>query len=61
MRTRKLIGAVLVVLAVIVIAGLLRIWWASRPPRLPKGWPTNSTWMIGYRPPTRSLAAGSLG
>jgi len=51
MQMRKIFGVSLAVLAIIVTFGALRIWWASRPPRLPRGWPSQSTWMIAYRPP----------
>jgi hypothetical protein len=50
-QTRKTTVGVLAALTILVTAGLARIYWASLPPKLPRGWSANSVWMIGYRPP----------
>lgn len=31
--------------AVLVVIAIGRIWWASLPPKLPKGWPPGSIWV----------------
>lgn len=46
----KPLKVIAVFCGLIVLALVARIWWAARPPKRPKGWPTSSTWMVGYHP-----------
>lgn len=48
---RAILITVLAALLLAIIAVTARVWWASRPPRLPERWSTNSVWMVGSRSP----------